>query len=298
MENTGTDNNQGSQIPWQDRKSLGTWKAIIDTIKYVLFKPGDFFNNLAVKDSITEPYIFYLVVSLVTGIIGGAIQILFKQNANVTPFMLVIFILIGSFIGIFITSVIIHLSVMLVGGKGGFKGTFNVLAYNASSAIFSVIPFIGQAIAGIWGIVIGVKGFKKVHNLSTLRAVIAYFGIFFIVAIIALMAAIAIPNLIRARRVANDASAKAAVRMISTAVETYLVANNGGYPISEYDLKKGGYISEYYDKNTKYGYSYSIRLDNDGYEIIANPQTCGTTGTKVFVISSRGGDLTEKDCKQ
>ncbi|MDD5130352.1 MAG: YIP1 family protein [Candidatus Omnitrophica bacterium] len=296
MENTGTNISQGSQIPWQDRKNLGTGKAIIDTIKYVLFKPNDFFSNLTVKDSLAEPYIFYLIVSLATGIIGGAIQILFKQNENLTPFMLVILILIGSLLGIFITSAVIHLSVMLVGGKGGFKGTFNVLAYNASSAIFSVIPFIGQVIAGIWGIVIGVKGFKKVHNLNTLRAVIAYFGIFFIIAIIALMAAIAIPNLIRARRVANDASAKATVRMISTAVETYSVANNGGYPISEYDLKKGGYISEYYDKNTKHGYSYAIRLDSDGYEITANPQTCGTTGTKVFVVSSRG-DLTETDCK-
>lgn len=296
MENISVNTRQGSQIPWQDRESLGIWKAIIDTIKLVLLKPGDFFDNLEIKDSIKEPYIFCFIVSLCVGIIGGAIQMLFHQNPNVTFFMLVVFIIIFSFIGIFISSAIIHLGVMLVGGSGGFKGTFNVLAYNASSTIFSIVPFIGQIIGGIWGIIIGVKGFKRVHNLSTLRAVISYFGIFVIVGFIALLAAIAIPNLLRARIAANDASAKATVRTIATAIETYSRANNGKYPISEYDLKKDGYLSEYYDKNTKYGYLYSLRLNNNGYEIIANPQTCGTTGTKLFMMST-GGNLSERDCK-
>ena len=54
--------------------------------------------------------------------------------------------------------------------------------------------------------------------------------IMIVVAIIALLAAIAIPNLLRAKISANDALAKATLRSISTASEAYATSNNGNYP--------------------------------------------------------------------
>src|ERR1039458_10140260 len=57
--------------------------------------------------------------------------------------------------------------------------------------------------------------------------------IMIVVAIIALLAAIAIPNLMRARMTSNDALAKATLRAMSTAAETYGTSNSGNYPTSE-----------------------------------------------------------------
>src|SRR3984885_2108188 len=57
--------------------------------------------------------------------------------------------------------------------------------------------------------------------------------IMIVVAIIALLAAIAIPNLLRARMTSNDALAKATLRAMSTAAESYGTANNGTYPPTE-----------------------------------------------------------------
>ena len=54
--------------------------------------------------------------------------------------------------------------------------------------------------------------------------------IMIVVAIIALLAAIAIPNLLRAKMTSNDALAKATLRAISTAAESFGTANNGNYP--------------------------------------------------------------------
>ena len=54
--------------------------------------------------------------------------------------------------------------------------------------------------------------------------------IMIVVAIIALLAAIAIPNLLRAKMTSNDALAKATLRAMSTAAESYGTANNGNYP--------------------------------------------------------------------
>ncbi len=54
--------------------------------------------------------------------------------------------------------------------------------------------------------------------------------IMIVVAIIALLAAIAIPNLLRARLNAAETYAQATLRTISTACESYAAANNGLYP--------------------------------------------------------------------
>ncbi|HDN86584.1 MAG TPA: type II secretion system protein, partial [Candidatus Omnitrophica bacterium] len=60
--------------------------------------------------------------------------------------------------------------------------------------------------------------------------------IMIVVAIIALLAAIAIPNLLRARITANESAAQANLRTISTALENYAAANNGSYATDESDL--------------------------------------------------------------
>ena len=60
--------------------------------------------------------------------------------------------------------------------------------------------------------------------------------IMIVVAIIALLAAIAIPNLLRARLTANESAAQATLRTISTALETYAAAHNGAYPTDESNL--------------------------------------------------------------
>lgn len=302
MENSVDSSVQKAAIPWQERQNLGFFKAIWQTIRYVLFKPGEFFDNLEIKDSIKEPYIFYFIMTLVPLSITLAIKILFdnkfvQKDVNVLSFVFGgVVILLVVLIVIFIHSAILHLSVMLLRGKGGFKGTFNVLAYNAASGIFSVIPFIGPLISGIWSIVVGVKGFKRVHNFSTIKAVIAYFGVFAIVFIIALLAAIAIPNLLRARLNANEAVTKATIKTISQAIESYSTVK-GQLPLSEYDLKRDNYLSEYYDKMTHNGYAYSLNFTKDDYEIIATPETCGATGTKVFT-TNKDGSIIEKACER
>ncbi|MFA5145629.1 MAG: hypothetical protein WC723_06490 [Candidatus Omnitrophota bacterium] len=114
--------------------------------------------------------------------------------------------------------------------------------------------------------------------------------------ILALFTLAALPNLLRTEITANEAAAKATVRTIATAAEAYSAVNNGQYPLSETDLKKANYIAEYYDKTTKDGYVYSLDLNKDGYEIVAAPQACDATGTKVF-IAEKGGNISEKDCE-
>ncbi|MCK9572283.1 MAG: prepilin-type N-terminal cleavage/methylation domain-containing protein [Candidatus Omnitrophica bacterium] len=115
--------------------------------------------------------------------------------------------------------------------------------------------------------------------------------IMIVVAIIALLAAIAVPNLLTARRTANEAAAKATVRSLSTAAETYATSNSGAYPTTVAELT--GFIASagnYCDKAVQ-GYNYACNLAVGTYTFVATPVTAGTTGSVVYTAST-GGVLT------
>ncbi|MBF0620040.1 MAG: prepilin-type N-terminal cleavage/methylation domain-containing protein [Candidatus Omnitrophica bacterium] len=114
--------------------------------------------------------------------------------------------------------------------------------------------------------------------------------IMIVVAIIALLAAIAIPNLLRAKLSANDALAQGTLRSLSTAAETYATANSGSYPAVVTDLT--GATPPYINSNpcgaTVSGFAYVCTWGATGYTIVATPGQIGTSGTKAFQISTGG----------
>jgi prepilin-type N-terminal cleavage/methylation domain-containing protein len=119
-----------------------------------------------------------------------------------------------------------------------------------------------------------------------------------VVAIIALLAAIAIPNLLRARVNANEANAQATLRTISTAAESYASANDGNYPANIAALTGATppYLNEDYTAAASQGYSFACgTMAASGYSCTATPVTCGTTGTTTYTITT-GGVLTSAAC--
>ena len=122
--------------------------------------------------------------------------------------------------------------------------------------------------------------------------------IMIVVAIIALLAAIAIPNLLRARVNANETNAQATLRTISTAAESYAAANNGNYPASMAALTGAAppYLNQDYTAAAAQGYNFACgTMSAAAYSCTATPVTCGTTGTRTFTITT-GGVLTAANC--
>ena len=122
--------------------------------------------------------------------------------------------------------------------------------------------------------------------------------IMIVVAIIALLAAIAIPNLMSAKRTANTAAAKANIRALSTAAEVFATANNGSYPtgpgvvgppptlLAAYIAAAPTLCAATAD-NPVQGYAYSCTLGGGGYTITATPAST-TTGDTTWVVSTGG----------
>ena len=122
--------------------------------------------------------------------------------------------------------------------------------------------------------------------------------IMIVVAIIALLAAIAIPNLLRARHNANESAAIGGLRTVSTAVESYRAAQTPpAYPANLAALSSSTppYIDTVLSGATassaaKQGYFYTYATANSGqtYTCTASPQVPGTTGTRVFFVDESG----------
>ena len=123
-----------------------------------------------------------------------------------------------------------------------------------------------------------------------------------VVAIILIIAAIAIPNLLRSRMAANEASAVGSLRTINTACVTYSSTYGVGFPAALSNLGTNGnasstsadLIDNVLATGVKSGYAFvytsSAPVSNvvPAYGIQANPLTWNQTGTRYFFTDQSG----------
>lgn len=115
--------------------------------------------------------------------------------------------------------------------------------------------------------------------------------IMIVVAIIGLLAAIAIPNLLRARINANEAAAKASLRTISTAQESFRAAQSP--PAYAANLAALGaaappYIDATLAGGAKQGYNFAMsNVAANTYTCTATPQGA-TTGVNTYSVDQTG----------
>ncbi len=123
-----------------------------------------------------------------------------------------------------------------------------------------------------------------------------------VVAIILIIAAIAIPNLLRSKMAANEASAVGSLRSINTACVSYSTSY-GGYPPALSNLGPGSpanattadLVDSVLASGTKSGYKFTYAAgakDANGnvlsYTVNGDPVTVGTTGQRQFFTDQSG----------
>jgi type IV pilus assembly protein PilA len=126
-----------------------------------------------------------------------------------------------------------------------------------------------------------------------------------VVAIILIIAAIAIPNLLRSKMAANEASAVGSMRTLNTAAVTFSTSY-GGYPPSlaallppasgvQASSTAADMVDSVLGGGTKSGYAFTwtaANSDTNGnyqtYTISAAPTSLGTTGQRYFFTDQSG----------
>jgi len=88
--------------------------------------------------------------------------------------IIAISVIIGGLVGIFIESLWMHIWVYAVGGRAGVGQTVKAMVYGSTPALLlGWIPII-NLIAMIWSPAVSIVGMKKLQEISTGRAVLAY----------------------------------------------------------------------------------------------------------------------------
>lgn len=128
------------------------------------------------------------------------------------------------------------------------------------------------------------------EGIATAGLILGYVGVATI-PIILIIAAIAIPNLLRARMAANESSALASLRTITTAELTYAGSHpNAEYACSLSDLAQAQLIETVLASGQRAGFRFEImacEADTDGapnkkYKAVAYPITVNQTGIRAF----------------
>jgi type IV pilus assembly protein PilA len=105
---------------------------------------------------------------------------------------------------------------------------------------------------------------------------------------IGVIASIAVPNLLAARRAANEAAALNSLRTISTAEEGYQETVGGGEYGGLEDLSREGFIKGGMTAEVRSGYRYELSVSGDSYELTATPVDYPNSGARSFYLSDEG----------
>ena len=148
------------------------------------------------------------------------------------------------------------------------------------------------------------NGRLKGNGMATAGLVMGY-GMIAMIPFILIIAAIAIPNLLRARIAANESSAVAAIRTLNTAEISYQseypkvgFACNlpalGGHGPSAPSADHAQLIDERLASGWKNGYGFEIRnciydaVDGNKYQVVAYPTVRNQTGVRIFCSDESG----------
>lgn len=188
-EETTEEKTRRSGSPWENRSRLGLWQGIYQTFRSVLFSPAAFFSTLELHGGIREPLAFgilsgslgtmsglfwqFLIFSAVLFTFSG--PLLGRIGVHLVFLMVLVSIPVFAALSLFISSGILHPALRLVGsGKNGFEATFRVVSYSHAAGIWSVIPFVGGGMAGVWQLVVQVIGLREAHETTYPRVIAAY----------------------------------------------------------------------------------------------------------------------------
>jgi hypothetical protein len=170
-----------SPVPWEDPE-LSTLAGLFRTLREVLFRPGEFFENLG-REGWAEPLAFALIVSSI-----GLMAVFFWQlliltpaggnpgdTAGLSPSLdlspgWLLALMAGSpvlaLVNLGVGGICWWGSVALVGAGRDFTPAWRVFCYAQGGMALALIPYFGMLVAGIWVLALLYCGVKQVYGIS------------------------------------------------------------------------------------------------------------------------------------
>lgn len=185
-----------SRTPWDERDRTGILTALVETTREVLTAPTRFFRAMPVTGGIGSPLLYAVIVGwlgLVATALYGAIYrsivgtplAAFGDRPEVAAMLgwaaswggfvvQAVFGGISVVIGVFLSSAVLHLMLLLLGGaRGDFEATLRVVCFSQATSVLALLPFCGQIAAFFWTIALYAIGLSQAHEIGTGKALAA-----------------------------------------------------------------------------------------------------------------------------
>lgn len=196
-------------IPMEQRRTYGLFNALWHTWRQACLEPMAFFRQVGFSQDVGAAVVFMLIVNLVTGLASGLLllaklviglasglwllvnlqaplwALARKEGLPISPLfggaagallLAPLVFLLSALIGWAISTAVLHLLLLIVGGaRKGMSTTALVLAYASAPQVFNVVPWLGGLVASIWSLVLLIVGLSQAHETDTWRAVLAVF---------------------------------------------------------------------------------------------------------------------------
>ena len=292
-------------------QALGRVKAYGKMAWQILSRPEVFFSGPEFKGDYQQGLFFSLVICAVTACLSFLLHGLWGPFSIADPVSIpliltylavaFLFILMCLLTWLFASSCLAHLLVVkLFKGRGIFDSTFNIFAYASANIIFVIFSLPGILFSAVWYSHVVITGLKAQYKLQTKKAVWAYLLTLPVwIILLGTIFSLTDPHNLGYAMANNRIASQLRVMTISQTIEKYKNANKS-YPTSEEALKyEHATLKPYktYQNRVVDGYTYNLALQATGYEIVARPYVCGSTGNKTFKVIT-GGIFSEEGCKR
>ena len=172
-------------FPWPPREDDSIPNSLATTWKESVFHPTDFFRRMPTEFDFGWVLGYYLIV----GVVAAGISLFWEMLLGPplterwlpaaaadagNPFVDFLLSPLWLLIGLYVVAAVVHVVLLVVrGANQGYNVTLRVFCFSAGPQLFTIVPFIGPAVGGIWTLVITVIGLREAHKTSTGKAVAA-----------------------------------------------------------------------------------------------------------------------------
>lgn len=175
--------------------------SLAEKITGFIMRPAETFREVR-GESFGDAASYFAVLLLINAVLSGVVALIGLRSVGmpgagiagagglggmVGAFIIAV---IAGIIGLVIGAILLHIGVVIMGGRGGFVSTFKAAVYALTPYyLLGWIPIIGF-LAGIWGLIVEIFGIRELHDMDTGKAIIAWVISVVIVIVIAVILAV------------------------------------------------------------------------------------------------------------